>query len=529
MAECPPKTRTVGTFPPRVFDALHQKLRAIAAVGYNETMQCHSRRSLVFFTIAAAAIALAPSPAAYGFVPEERWGATASGPAGAMGDPITLTWSIMPDGTLIQGEGGSGLVAFFDGLFGAGTGGADLTQRPWFSLLASSFDRWSQVSGVTFVYEPNDDGQIHATADGVLGVRGDFRLGGVAVDGSNGTLAYSYFPSNSDVVIDTDDTAFYSNPTQNYRAFRNTLMHELGHGLGLNHVSSNTDNFLLEPTINITFDGPQLDDIRGMHWYYGDVLEKSNGGLGNDTALDATSLGLLVPGETLSIGKDATGNTVVAAEEVDFVSIANTTDADYFAFDVAGPVGLNASLTPLGGVFNQAAQGSTQTQFNANSRSNLSLVIFDLDGTTPLVLANDAAAGEPESVTGLRLSAAGRYYAQVTGASEIVQLYRLDLSAVALAASLPGDFNFDGAVDAADYLVWRAASGTTGLGIAADANGDQVVDAADYDIWRANFGGTAASTTAIQLASVPEPSAMTLVFVASVAWLCRRQRPAADR
>lgn len=472
-------------------------------------------------------VALWLTSAVFGFVPEERWGGSASGPAGAMGDPITLTWSILPDGTLIQGEGNSGLIAFFDGLFGAGAGGTDLTQRPWFSLLSSSFDRWSQVSGITFVYEPNDDGQIHGTADGVLGLRGDFRLGGAPVDGSNGTLAYSYFPSNSDIVIDTDDTAFYSNATQNYRAFRNTLMHEVGHGLGLNHVTSNTDNFLLEPTINISFDGPQLDDIRGVQWYYGGALEKSNSGQGNDTVANSTDLGLLVPGETVSIGANAAGDTVVAATELDFVSVANSTDADYFAFDVTGPVGLNAVLTPLGGVFNQAAQGSTQAQFNANSRSNLSLAIFDLDGATPLVLANLTPAGEPESFTGLRLPAEGRYYARVTGSSEIVQLYRLDLSAVALAASLPGDFNFDGVVDAADYLVWRVASGSTGLGIAADANGDQVVDAADYEIWKANFGGSAASSTAVLVAAVPEPQSATLALIASLGLLRRRRRPAA--
>ena len=41
------------------------------------------------------------------------------------------------------------------------------------------------------------------------------------------------------------------------------------------------------------------------------------------------------------------------------------------------------------------------------------------------------------------------------------------------APSLPGDFNSDGVVDAADYVVWRK-----GLG--------SVYMEADYDIWRAN-------------------------------------------
>ena len=133
---------------------------------------------------------------------------------------------------------------------------------------------------------------------GLINIRGDVRIGGAFIDGSNGTLGYSFFPSNADTVIDTGDTTFFSNPTENHRAFRNMFMHELGHGIGLDHVVSNTDRFLMEPSINISFDGPQLDDIRGAQWYYGDGLEKSNGGSGNETPALATNLGWLVNGFT---------------------------------------------------------------------------------------------------------------------------------------------------------------------------------------------------------------------------------------
>jgi hypothetical protein len=460
-----------------------------------------------------------------GFVPEERWGATASGPASAVGRPVTLSWSIVPDGTLIQGEGSSGLIAFLDGVFGSGPGGSDLTQRPWFSHLSGSFDRWSQVSGMTFQFEPHDDSQIHGTAGGISGVRGDIRLGGAFIDGGSGTLAYSYFPNNSDMVIDTGDTSFFSNSSSNYRAFRNTFMHELGHGIGLDHVVSNTDAFLMEPTITISYDGPQLDDIRGAHWYYGDALEKSNGGTGNETVASATSLGMIPFNATASVGGDAAPDTAVQFTEVDFVSIANSVDADFYSFDVGGPAGLNAVLTPRGGVFNQAAQGQTQSQFDANARSNLALAIFDRDGDSLLALADYAAEGAVESFTGLRLPSAGRYFARVTGSSEIVQLYQLDLSTVALAATLPGDFNFDGEVGAADYVVWRQSVGETGLALAADANQDQIVDDADYRVWRANFGAVAGSSTALFYSSVPEPTSITLAGLAFLGCLSRRRRP----
>jgi hypothetical protein len=153
----------------------------------------------------------------------------------------------------------------------------------------------------------------------------------------------------------------------------------------------------------------------------------------------------------------------------------------------------------------------------------LALAIFDRDGASVLALADYTTEGGVESFTGLRLPSAGRYFARVTGSSEIVQLYQLDLSTVALAATLPGDFNFDGEVGAADYVIWRQSVGETGLGLAADANRDQVVDDLDYRVWQANFGTISASTTAVFASSVPEPKSMSLAMLAGLAML--RPRP----
>ncbi|HEX4415087.1 MAG TPA: PEP-CTERM sorting domain-containing protein [Lacipirellulaceae bacterium] len=55
----------------------------------------------------------------------------------------------------------------------------------------------------------------------------------------------------------------------------------------------------------------------------------------------------------------------------------------------------------------------------------------------------------------------------------------------------PGDYNHNGATDAADYVMWRHAMGQTvphGTGL--DGNNNGVIDSGDYDIWRAHFGGT---------------------------------------
>jgi hypothetical protein len=57
-------------------------------------------------------------------------------------------------------------------------------------------------------------------------------------------------------------------------------------------------------------------------------------------------------------------------------------------------------------------------------------------------------------------------------------------------APIPGDYNRDGCVDTADYILMRAGYGTSVSepGSGADGNGDGAIDTADYVIWRANIG-----------------------------------------
>ena len=74
---------------------------------------------------------------------------------------------------------------------------------------------------------------------------------------------------------------------------------------------------------------------------------------------------------------------------------------------------------------------------------------------------------------------------------------------------LPGDYNLDGLVDAADYVVWRDTEGST-TQLEADGDFNGIVDVGDWIVWQASFGaaagqGTAAPNYAV-VAAVPEPA-----------------------
>lgn len=470
--------------------------------------------------VCAVIAVLGTTTACQAYVPDDPWTVTASGTVASAGKPITLTWSFAPDGTQISGEGASDLIDYFDDLFNVTTSSTNLTQRPWFPLFEQSFDRWSQLGGITFVYEPNDNGSQLQSSSGIKGVRGDVRIGGAFVDGSSGTLAYTWLPNSGDVVIDTGEANFFSNPTNNYRQLRNTIMHELGHAFGLLHVESSTEELLMEPFINTSFDGPQLDDIRGIQGLYGDVYEKSNNGLGNGTYLRATTLGSLSVGGSLSLGSDAATGQSVLANETDFVSITDDADVDFFSFTISSAATLDLLLTPQGGVFNQGVEGGPQSSFNANARNDLSLAVFGPNGTSLLSLANDNGAGLTESLNDLQLSTPGQYYVRVQGATDAVQLYQLDLSLAQALNVLDGDFNDDGVVDGEDFLVWQRSSGASGTGLAADGNGDGTVNGLDLDLWEENYGQTGVLTT---LVTVPEPNSVLYLAMGIVILVCRRR------
>jgi hypothetical protein len=82
---------------------------------------------------------------------------------------------------------------------------------------------------------------------------------------------------------------------------------------------------------------------------------------------------------------------------------------------------------------------------------------------------------------------------------------------VVSAVGLTGDYNDDGTVDAADYVVWRDAlnSNTPLLNETASLG---VVDSEDYSAWKANFGPSDLGSGAGGL-SVPEPASCTLLML----------------
>jgi len=316
------------------------------------------------------------------------------------------------------------LIATLDENFSETNTSADLTQRSWFQIFEGNFARFAALSGISVAYEPNDNGvSLNGGGRGTRGVAADVRIGGRSIDGQDGgnTLAFAFFPDAGDIILDTDNTNSFD---ADDAGFRNVIAHEFGHGLGMPHVISTGGRFLLEPSINVGFDGPQHADILALHRGYGDVFEK---GVGNDNVNRATFVGNI---ENLVIGLDGSLLEVGRNDE-DFVSIDGTTDVDFYAFTVTQDGNYSITLTPVGYVYDIAEQGAVdETRVTVDSRelNDLQFAFLDEDGSTVLAVADSAGLGGTESVE-VSLTQ-GTYYVQVTGSVDRVQLYALTSAVV---------------------------------------------------------------------------------------------------
>ena len=85
-------------------------------------------------------------------------------------------------------------------------------------------------------------------------------------------------------------------------------------------------------------------------------------------------------------------------------------------------------------------------------------------------------------------------------------------SVLSPSAGLPGDYNEDNVVDAADYTVWRDNLGADTIpNRAAGSSGPVGTD--DYAYWKAHFGESLSGSGGLAGGAVPEPTTGLLMFL----------------
>ncbi|MCO6046253.1 autotransporter-associated beta strand repeat-containing protein [Aeoliella sp. ICT_H6.2] len=128
-------------------------------------------------------------------------------------------------------------------------------------------------------------------------------------------------------------------------------------------------------------------------------------------------------------------------------------------------------------------------------------------------------SGGTIDMTGLSVIGDGSFTLSLESMDTVLRL------TASTSTGLAGDYNGDGHVDIADYVVWRNNLGSTTAMLPGDST-PEIVDASDYTVWKNNFGASsgALSGLASNQQAVPEPSAFGLLIAAAMLAVVARRR-----
>jgi hypothetical protein len=237
------------------------------------------------------------------------------------------------------------------------------------------------------------------------------------------------------------------------------------------------------------------------------------------------------------------GPNVTGATAIPSIEVNKNTGAITFKNNSAAPVSLEYySITSAAGALTTATWNSFDDQnYNAvdgpddgfsggdspgegwdkAGGSNANQLIEAFLGQSGSVLASSAS-----------LSLGNAYNTSTFGAADGDLVFRFGIAngplitaaVTYVTGGVPGDYNGNGVVDAADYTRWRdTLSQNVAPGTGADGSGNGVIDQADYTYWKTRFGNTSGSGS-LGGAAVPEPTSLVLLFVATWTGTCWRAK-----
>ena len=207
------------------------------------------------------------------------------------------------------------------------------------------------------------------------------------------------------------------------------------------------------------------------------------------------------PPALVSFHYQAGNYEVTLADPADFGTFSGAS----VTFTTVNAIDININAPTL---FPHLGGGAVSFHADFNAFSTAPIFTSDALPTSPAI---SAASFDQSSVTLI----------PPTGFVTSSSLTSFSISAVQQ-PTIAGDYNSDGTVNAADYVVWRNNAGTTNA-LPNDNGIGGIVRQVQYDLWHRHFGERVAAGGANASVAVPEPATTLLLTLAACAFSWRRR------
>ena len=383
-------------------------------------------------------------------------------------------------------------------------------------------DRWGQST--SFEWSADGVGDWAVASSWQLGLIG----AGVPIanDPNHSALFGSLVATPTTVVTNADVTL-------NRIEFNNATDGYIVAGHGSVSLAASTDGSPVDPTMSVV----------GAHEFQAPVNLNANATVDVGTSSTLTlNNSLDLQGHTLS----KTGDGEVAINNK--LTKGTGGSVDILGGTISGSGTIGGSVTNSGGTTapgNSPGMLTIDGHYNQGSDGTLAIQI---GGTEPglehdvlQVLGNASLAGTLHvSLYGDFTPSGGDAFKVLTAGGELTssglilggpdkELFSMNvdttndwimLTTAGGGDGVPGDFNGNGVVDAADYTIYRDNLGGDSAALGGNGSGAATVVVADYDLWKQNFGSSGTGSTA----AVPEPSTLLLVLWGLVGYATQRRQ-----
>jgi hypothetical protein len=307
------------------------------------------------------------------------------------------------------------------------------------------------------------------------------------------------------------------------------------------NVGNGGTNNIFSVTTGIAIEALTIPDWSGDEANYDEFFRKEDGGnrilfsFQND-AFGGSAVVPVDPGPVLSLGLNIAGayGELDMPLNVDLGGLpgGNPNSGTIFLNDPGAPLGANDVVLKDGEPHHVLAQYDSQSgemaiYIDGQKRWSFSQPAGSLITSGGGASAFIGSVNGGENFTGVIDEVA--FWRRALSQAEIDQHVANFLAGNSYFASTPGplagDYNGNGVVDAADYVVWRKALGQmVPPGTGADGDGDGTIGMGDYNFWRGRFGNTSVSGSALETGAVPEPGHLAWMVAVGLSLAGARMR-----